>query len=216
MKNEKYLKSEKHIKIPQNWKAHEMHTWKMKSTWLESEKHMKSTPHRWQAHEKYLKSKKHMKSTWKTCAPHAFPLTRSKWEICVQFSCFCSQNFIWKALHFSWKVALFLKSVSLFERPLARNCNPMFFYSTGNDKHKITYSKTRYVIFVQWRVLASLATCKFCCIRLHRRNSKHFSGIIMFSMKSLVGCVNYGLHLLNRWYIWHMCIGTQKRKEKDK
>ena len=60
-----------------------------------------------------------MKITWKTCAPHAFPLTRSKWEICVEFSCFCSQNFIWKVLRFSWKAPL-------FERPLARKCNPMF------------------------------------------------------------------------------------------
>ena len=141
LKGEKHLKSEKHIKsTPEKWnanenhlksekhmegtsekgKAHEMLTWKVKSTWLKSEKHMKSTPHRWKAHEKYLRSEKHMKSTWNTCAPHAFPLTRSKWEICVEFSCFCSQNFRWKALCFSRKAPL-------FERPLARNCNPMFY-----------------------------------------------------------------------------------------
>ena len=136
---EKWKAYEKHAwKVKSTWKAHlksEMQmkiTWKVKSTWkahLKSEKHMKSTwkvkstwkapdwkvKSTWKAHltgEKHMKSTLKVKSTWKTCAPHAFPLTRSKWEICVQFSCFYSQNFIWKA--------------PVFERPLARNCNPMF------------------------------------------------------------------------------------------
>ena len=137
-------------KVPEKWKAHEMHTWKVKSTWLKSEKHMKSTPHRWKAHEKYLKSEKHMKCTWKTCAPHAFPLTRSKWDIYVQFSCFCSQNFIWKVLRFSWKAALFVKSVALFERPLARNRNPMFdYFLISPVAGEVTWWKQR-----RWRILS--------------------------------------------------------------
>ena len=153
--NENHLKSEKHMestsekwkayekhtwkvkstlkvkntwKVPEKWKAHEMHTWKVKSTWLKSEKHMKSTPHRWKAHEKYLKSEKYTKSTWNTCAPHCIPSDQIKMrDLCwVQLFLF-TKTLDENALHFSRKAPLFTKSVALFERPLARNYNPMFF-----------------------------------------------------------------------------------------
>ena len=110
------MKSEKHMKS----------TWEVKSTWnahLKSEKHLTE---KWKGHEKHTSQ---VKRTWKAPERHVQHM-HSLWPgqnerfvfssaVFVHYTLYEKHHAFCEKHHFLWKAPL-------FERPLARNCNPMF------------------------------------------------------------------------------------------